>query len=1002
LKLENFLALGKDVKTAEYKTEYSSFTFKTPEEIDSREKETTKEFEQLAQMAQNKTATLEDDLAREEFREKLRQWNLKHTEKANKLQEFVHASKTYLITKDEATSIAQTELNLSRFREYLDERKVHDKKYDEMKEFGVELKSANYLTKLSGYRFPQPEEVDRREGEVTDAFKELTELATKKHDTLKDDQAREEFKEKLRQWNQDHIDKFANIEGFITSSRKYLKLKESVGSISEAQVNLERLQAYFLEKFDYDIKVKSLKALGDKIKTAEHYTQWKWPHPKEIDNREGNVDVSFVELDLLSGEKDTGDVKGKKKAEELEAILAEVDDDDDDHHEEETPESKERLARRKAVRAAAALMSKGEYKAFTKLGVLQDDLAREQFKQKLRRWNKQHADAQKAIHQWFTQQKAYLEKKEPVDSIASANANLTRLRAYETGKNNAVNVNLAAFKKLGNEILDAEFKTTWSQWKWETPEEVKTREQEVLKLFELLDKLAAAKRAVLEDDLAREEFREKLRLASGSHLEIFNNIKTWAGNMKEILTKTEAVNSISDANNNLAALNAAVQDKQDATNMNVASLKKKGAEILSAQYKTELSSHVFPDPGAIKSREFSVDEEWHNLDTLAGKKKEVLDADLKRELHKESLRISFANTAREFHLFAQEAIKESKSTQFGFNLPEVKAFGENVDKQEKSHHQRAEQDKAAYEKLHAELTGLGVTENVYTQSTPETLNNTQSDLNQALKDRKEAYNKELKRQEDNDALCVAFANKAEGLAKRIKNTREAVISSTKDLEAQLKDVENADEENKTSSDKKDLEEIQGKVDAAGVSHNSHTVLTLTDLEVSLKQYAHFLATKKDVLEKAVEHKKLRGITPQQYNEIHRQFETFDRDHNKHLDRYEFKACLYSLGEDLGKKQIQDIMDKYGGKTNCEAITYEQFREWMINYFGVLDTKEDVRRAFHMISFDEKSVRTKDFEPRRMAVLTQEDLAFFRAVAPKTEGRAESWDYNPFLDEVFSR
>jgi len=180
------------------------------------------------------------------------------------------------------------------------------------------------------------------------------------------------------------------------------------------------------------------------------------------------------------------------------------------------------------------------------------------------------------------------------------------------------------------------------------------------------------------------------------------------------------------------------------------------------------------------------------------------------------------------------------------------------------------------------------------------------------------------------------------------------------------------------------------------------VLTLQDLEVSLKQYEHFLATKRDVLEKAVEHKRLRGITPQQYNEIHRQFETFDRDHNKLLDRFEFKACLYSLGEDLGKKQIQDIMDKYGGKTNCEGITYEQFREWMINYFGVLDTKEDVRTAFHMISFDEKSVRTKDFEPRRMAVLTPEDLAFFRTIAPKTEGRAESWDYNPFLDEVFSR
>jgi len=168
----------------------------------------------------------------------------------------------------------------------------------------------------------------------------------------------------------------------------------------------------------------------------------------------------------------------------------------------------------------------------------------------------------------------------------------------------------------------------------------------------------------------------------------------------------------------------------------------------------------------------------------------------------------------------------------------------------KSVHQRAEHDKAAYEKLHQELTQLGVTENVYTQFTPETLNSTQVELNEALKTRKEVYHKELKRQENNDELCVAFANKAESLAKKIKSTRESIISSSKDLEPQLKDVEAAETEIKASKDKKDAEEIQSKIDEAGITNNSHTVLSLTDLEVSIKQYEHFLATKRDVLEKS--------------------------------------------------------------------------------------------------------------------------------------------------------
>jgi len=411
---------------------------------------------------------------------------------------------------------------------------------------------------------------------------------------------------------------------------------------------------------------------------------------------------------------------------------------------------------------------------------------------------------------------------------------------------------------------------------------------------------------------------------------------------------------------------------------------------------------VYTEPGVIKQREFAIDEEWQTLDNFAHKKRDVLDADLKQELLKESLRLNFANTARNYHRVATVTIKEAKESHFGFDLVEVKAFQSQLDTQEKAHLHRANEDKQAYEKIHSESTKLGVTENVYTTHTPETLNQTLKDLTTALKERRENYEKELKRNQENDGLCVAFAQKAENLSKRIKTTRENIISSTKDLETQLADVQAAEKDIKESKEKDEAEEIQKKIDAAGVTNNKHTVITVADLDVSVKQYLLFLATKKDVLEKAVEHKKLRGITPQQYAEIHRQFDTFDRDKNKLLDRFEFKACLYSLGEDLGRKEIQAIMDKYGGKTNCEGITYEQFREWMINYFGVLDTKEDVKRAFHMISFDEKSVRITDFVPRRMSVLTQDDLAFFKTLAPKTEGSAERWDYVPFLDQVFSR
>jgi len=444
-------------------------------------------------------------------------------------------------------------------------------------------------------------------------------------------------------------------------------------------------------------------------------------------------------------------------------------------------------------------------------------------------------------------------------------------------------------------------------------------------------------------------------------------------------------------------------DKEDATNINVSSLKKQGAEILSAEYKTELSSYVFPDPGSIKSREFAVDKEWSLLDDLAKQKKAVLDADLKRELLKEETRLAFANTARDFHRFAQDKIQESKETNFGFTLQEVKHFKEQLDKQEKEYLTYGANMKKEYEKIHCDLVNLKVTENVYTKHTPESLNATQDQLHSELKEKRSAYDKELKRQQDNDALCIDFAHKAEATAKRIKSTKDSIANSTKPLDAQLQDVTSAQDVNEKSTEKADAKEAQEKINNAKITNNPHTVLTLPDLDVAFTQYNLFLATKKDVLEKEIEHKKLRGITQGQYAEIDRQFKKYDKDSSGKLDRTEFKACLYSLGEELGRREIQAIMDKYSGVQNTTSITYEQFKEFMIIYFGVTDTKQDITNAFKQIAAgDEKSIAIGQIVPRRMEVLAEEDLAFFKTSSPKTENRAESWEYTPFVEEVFNR
>jgi hypothetical protein len=655
------------------------------------------------------------------------------------------------------------------------------------------------------------------------------------------------------------------------------------------------------------------------------------------------------------------------------------------------------------LKQTVALLKEGKYKSGGKLAVLNDDLAREQFKQKLRRWNRQHAETFKILMSWITESRAYLGKKDPVDSIADAEKNLARLNAYEVAKQDVLNVNVSALKRQGEEILTAEHKSIWSVWKWETPDEVATRETEISDLFVILNGLSTKKKAVLDDDLGREQFREKLRLAAQKHLETYNNIKTWVTAMTTALSRKEEANSIADATNNLATLASNVADK-DATNaLIVANLKKQGADIISAEYRTELSSYRYPEPNTIKSREFDIEKDWDVLGEMAAGKKGVLDADLKRELRKEELRLSFANVARDFYRYASEVIRDAEDTNFGFTLQEVTSFADTLRKEASDATAFTTKKQSEYEMLHKELTKLAVTENVYTKHTTESLNKTAEDLKSSLRTRADNHGKELKRFQHNDALCHDFATKAEAFDKAMKANKDKVANSQAPLEKQLEEVVAVSEFNKKDDSLEVIKAVQKTIDDAKVTNNPHTVLSIPDLDVALKQFDLFLATKQSVLAQDIEHKNLRGISKEQHAEIDRQFRMFDKDSSQRLDKAEFKACLYSLGEEMGKKQIQAIMDRFTGQQNATAISFAQFKEFMIGYYGVNDTKEDILEAFKDISAgDEKSVGLLNFVPRRMAVFTDADLQFFKDSAPKTEGRGESWVYPPFVQEVFAR
>jgi len=432
---------------------------------------------------------------------------------------------------------------------------------------------------LASEKFEGTAEVEKRHADTEHKFVELGNLSAQKLLVLKDDLAREQYAEMVRGWNAQHVGKHDKLMSFVKEKNAYLNVKETIKSIGDAELQLSLLRSYEIEKKNIlDANIAPLHKLGQDITTAKYHTQyssWVFETPADIGTRQAAIDAGFKELDVLSGKK---------------------------------------------------------------LKVLEDDLAREKFKADLLSRNQQHVNMFNILAGWIAQSKAYLKVKEAINSISDAETQLGFLSAYQTEKNDLTRVSVPPLKALGAEIIAAEYKTEYSQYKFENPDEIRQREGTVDADWQTLDQLHATKLAILQDDLAREKFREMLRQWNQQHINKYNSIQKFIAEKKEYLLKKEEVNSISEAEEHLSTQKQYEADKKEITDLTLVALKKFGAEIASAEYKTELSQYKFPTPTEITGRETDCDVKFAELDVLSAKKRAVLEDDLAREKFKEKLR----------------------------------------------------------------------------------------------------------------------------------------------------------------------------------------------------------------------------------------------------------------------------------------------------------------------------------------------------------------------------
>eukprot|EP00911_Craspedida_sp_UC1_P002721 UC1_evm2s1999 len=575
-------AVGADIRSTEYRSEISLWTYPKPEVVLALEGEIDAAFVGLEASAAEKKLVLEDDLARELFAQETRLLAGQHRDKAAHLMTWAADKAEYLAARESCDTVARARALLGAFTAYEGEIEVITRvDVASLKILGASVLARKYESTLSTYVYEDASSVRAREADVDGKWGELAGMAADKLPFLRDHLARNVYQNKVRNWVRSHADAHAQLSSWVSEKRQYLAAREDISSVNGALLHLALLKRFGQDSEEQRAgTVAALVALGEKVRQAEYKTEhsaWKYEKPDIVMALEAGIESDFGE----------------------------------------------------ALPAAAA----------TKQAILDDHLARETFKEQVRLWVRGHGSKFADIERWLKDKIAYLDIKEDIDNSQDALVQLSILEPFDVDKKALEVTQVAALNALGEKIRAAEYKTEHSAWIYEEPGAITALETNVQTLLDTAAEKKTLKKKVLADDLARWLFIEKVRLWVQGHRRRHADLSSWCAEKLSYLATKEIIANSAEARIQISILEPLPEEIADIEATGVSDLKRLGVEICEAKYATPLSSWQYEAPEEVKALETAIDEHLKEIASQTEKKREVLEDDLKRELYAEETRL---------------------------------------------------------------------------------------------------------------------------------------------------------------------------------------------------------------------------------------------------------------------------------------------------------------------------------------------------------------------------
>ncbi|XP_053567911.1 alpha-actinin-2 [Bombina bombina] len=438
---------------------------------------------------------------------------------------------------------------------------------------------------------------------------------------------------------------------------------------------------------------------------------------------------------------------------------------------------------------------------------------------------------------------------------------------------------------------------------------------------------------------------EKFRQKASSH-------ESWTSGKEQFLTQKDYESS------SLIEVRALMR-KHEAFENELAAHQDRVEQIAAiAQELNELNYH---DAARINERCQNICDQWDRLGTLTQKRREVLERTEKLLETVDHLHLEYAKRVTPFKIWMEGAMEDLQDMFIVHSVEEIQKLITSHE-QFKATMPEADSERQAILGIQNEVEKVIQSYNIrissvnpYSNTLLEEIRTKWEKVKRLVPLRDQSLQEELTRQQGNERLRRQFAAQANVIGPWIQNKMEEIGRCSIDLSGTLEDQMNnlKQQEHNIVNYKHNIDKLEGDhqmIQESLIFDNKHTNYSMEHIRVGWELLLTTIARTINEIETQILTRDAKGITQEQINEFRSSFNHFDKKKKGMMDHDDFRACLISMGYDLGEAEFARIMvlvDPNGSG----VVTFQNFIDFMTRETAETDSAEQVIAAFRILATD---------------------------------------------------